>query len=141
MTTDHVTQSAQSARYSGTFTLDSWEQDDEQPADGLTRSRARLTKTFSGDLTGTSRTEILIAALDSGTRSYCGYEQFTGTVAGREGSLVLRHAAEGDADGAWMTWQVVPGSGRGDLTGASGEGQIDRREDGSHTYWLELSLG
>lgn len=132
--------SDQTTRYTGMFTLDSWDQQDGAPRDGLTRSRATLTKTFSGDLTGTSHAEILLAVIDDGSRSYCGFEQFSGSVAGHSGYFVLRHAAEGNADGGWMTWQVLPGSGRGDLAGVRGEGQITRHDDGSHTYWLDLSF-
>ena len=40
-----------------------------------------------------------------------------------------------------MTWTVLPGSGTGELAGVRGEGQITRHEDGSHTYWLELTAG
>jgi hypothetical protein len=136
MTTDEAT------RHAGTFTLDSWDQHDEEPVDGLTRSRAVLTKTFGGDLTGTSRTEILMVSLGGTPSSYCGFEQYTGAVAGRSGSFVLRHAAGNDpVTGPWMTWQVVDGSGTGELTGIRGEGQITRRDDGTHTYWLDLSGG
>jgi hypothetical protein len=133
-------------RYAGSFTLDSWDQHDEPPADGLRRSRALVSKTFGGDLVGTSRTELLLAIVEGGPSSYCGFEQFTGTVAGRSGSFVLRHAAEAaavarpGADGSWLTWQVLAGSGRGELAGVQGEGQITRHNDGSHTYWLDLSL-
>lgn len=138
MTTEST--SPQATRYAGSFTIDSWDQDDETPTDGLARSRAQVAKTFSGDVVGTSVTKLLIAIIDGGPSSYCGFEQFTGTVAGRSGSFVLRHAAEGDATGGWMTWQVLAGSGRGELSGVRGEGQIDRHADGSHTYWLELTL-
>jgi hypothetical protein len=133
MTTDRTT------RYAGSFTLDSWDQHDGDPTDGVTRSRAVLTKTFSGDLVGTSRTEILLATVADGPSSYCGFEQFTGTVAGRAGSFVLRHTAEGGPDGAWMTWQVLAGSGRGELADVRGEGQITRLDDGTHTYWLDVT--
>ena len=127
-------------RYAGSFTVDSWEQVDDEPQDGFSTSPVTLTKTFAGDLTGTSRARIVIAATDSGSRAYAGFEQVTGTVAGRTGSFVLRHMAEGDAGGGWMTWNVVRGSGTGDLAGVRGEGQITRHDDGSHTYWLELAF-
>jgi hypothetical protein len=139
---DMTTDQDQATRYVGTFTLDSWDQHDEEPVDGFTRARAVLTKTFSGDLAGTSRTEILMASIDGTPSAYCGFEQFTGAVAGRTGSFVLRHAAGNDpVSGPWLTWQVVEGSGRGELGGVRGEGQITRQDDGTHTYWLELATG
>jgi hypothetical protein len=128
------------SRFEGTFVIDSWDQQDGEPSPGLARAHARVAKTFSGDLSGTSRTELMMAGTDGGSRSYCGFEQVTGTVAGLTGTFVLRHAAEGDAEGGWMTWTVLPGSGTGELAGVRGEGQITRHDDGSHTYWLDLSV-
>jgi len=135
MTTDATT------RLSGTFTLDAWDQQDDEPgADGLTVGRALVTKTFDGDLVGTSWARLVLVGTTSGSRAYSGFEQVTGTVAGRTGTFVLRHAAEGDATGGWMTWTVLPGSGTGELAGVRGEGQITRHDDGSHSYWLDLTL-
>jgi hypothetical protein len=125
----------------GTFTLDRWDQQDDDPAAGTTFGHARVTKTFSGDLVGTSTAQLLLIGIESGVRAYCGFEQVIGTVAERSGTFLLRHTAEGDAHGGWMTWQVVPGSGTGGLAGVSGEGKIDRLPDGSHNYTLTLTFG
>jgi Protein of unknown function (DUF3224) len=145
MTTDATTQTGPSAssrtRYEGALTTDAWDQQDDEPRYGFTLARAEVAKTFSGALVGTSRAVLQLVGVDSGTRAYTGFEQFVGTLDGRAGTFVLRHAAEADATGAWMTWTVLPGSGTGELTGLRGEGQIDRHDDGSHTYWLELALG
>jgi len=141
MTTDKMTDNAIGNRLTGSFTLDSWEQKVVDDRDGSPIARAHLTKTFTGDLTGTSSADILLAGGEGGARAYCGFERITGTVAGRTGSVVLRHNAQGDADSAWMTWQVLPGSGSGELAGVTGEGQITRHDDGSHSYWLELAFG
>jgi len=127
-------------RYSGSFTLDSWEQDDDAPDGALSTSRVLATKTFSGDVTGTSRTRLILAAAGPGTLSYAGFEHLTATVAGRSGTLALRHAAEAGTSGSWLTWTVLPGSGTGGLAGAGGEGQIERHDDGTHTFWLDLAL-
>jgi len=121
----------------GSFTIDAWDQQDQQD---LPWAPARVTKTFSGGLTGTGTAELLLLGTESGSRAYCGFEQISGTTAGRTGSFVLRHTAEADAAGQWMTWTVVPGSGTGELAGVRGEGQITRHDDGSHTYRLDLTL-
>jgi hypothetical protein len=136
MTTD-----ATATRVTGTFTLDSWIQDDVDVRDSTTIATAHVTKTFSGDLVGTSTADLLLAVADPGSRAYCGFERVSGTVCARTGSFVLRHAAEGDSTGGWLTWQVLPGSGSGDLAGVTGEGQIDRDDGGHHTYWLDLLFG
>ena len=131
---------AAGTRFSGTFILDSWDQQDDAPRDGSVLSHVRLAKTLSGDLVGTSTADLLLIGTDSGSRAYCGFERLTGAVAGRTGSFMLRHAAEGDAAGGWMTWQVMIGSGTDELTGVRGEGQIVRHEDGGHSYTLDLSF-
>jgi hypothetical protein len=130
-----------STRITGGFTLDSWDQQDIDVRDGTGIAKAHVTKTFSGDLVGTSSADLLLAVADGGSRAYCGFERITGTVSGRAGSFVLRHAAEGDAGGGWLTWQILPGSGSGDLTGVTGEGQIDKDEAGNHTFWLDVEFG
>jgi len=128
-------------RVTGSLTIDSWDQDDDAPADGVTRSRARIAKTFRGGVEGTSRTDLLLAVADAGAMTYCGFEQLTATIGDRAGMLLLRHAAEAGAGVLWMTWTVIPDAGTGDLATATGEGQIERHDDGSHTFWLDLSFG
>jgi len=129
----------------GSFTIDAWDQQDrpareDKPDVGHSWATARVTKTFGGGLTGSSTAELMLLGTASGARAYCGFEQVSGTVAGRTGTFVLRHAAEADGAGQWMTWTVVPGSGTGELADVRGEGQITRHDDGSHTYRLDLTL-
>lgn len=87
---------------------------------------------------GTSIADLLLAGADGGSRAYCDVARITGTMAGRTGSFVLRHAAEGDAGAGWLTWQVCRGAGGGGLSGVTELGQIAKDEDGSHTFWLDL---
>jgi hypothetical protein len=141
MTSDRETDPSTRRRITGTFTLDSWDQADVDVRDGTGIAKAHVTKTFSGDLVGTSTADLLLAGADGGSRAYCGFERITGTVGGRTGSFVLRHAAEGDATGGWLTWQILAGSGSSELGGITGEGQIDQDEDGNHTFWLDVDLG
>ncbi|MBM0225305.1 DUF3224 domain-containing protein [Micromonospora sp. ATA51] len=47
-------------RAEGSFTLDSWDQEAYDEADGAVLAEARITKTFTGDLTGASTTRILM---------------------------------------------------------------------------------
>jgi uncharacterized protein DUF3224 len=129
---------------SGTFEIDSW--NDETYDDGVDAklSRAHLTKIFAGDLVGTSIVDMLAVSVPAeGSEEYQGAayvaaERFTGSVHGHAGGFVLVHAASA-AHG--MTVAVVPGSASGDLTGLTGELVINRHEDGSHTYTFEYELG
>jgi len=126
----------------GTFTVDSWS--DETYDDGVDAKlgRARLTKTFAGDLVGTSSVEMLAVSLPgSGGEfegaAYVAVERFTGSVHGRAGGFVLIHRAAADG----MKVSVVAGSGSGELASVTGEIAISKHADGSHTYTFDYELG
>ena len=54
----------------GTFTLDRWDQQDDDPAAGTTFGHARVTKTFSGDLVGTSTAQLVLIGLESDVHAW-----------------------------------------------------------------------
>jgi hypothetical protein len=126
----------------GTFEIDSWS--DETYDDGVDAklSRAQLTKIFAGDLVGTSVVHMLAVSVPAeGSEefqgaAYVATERFTGSLHGREGGFVLVHTASAPHG---MTVAVVPGSASGELAGLTGELEITKHEDGSHTYLARLS--
>ncbi|SBT38527.1 DUF3224 domain-containing protein [Micromonospora auratinigra] len=130
------------ARAEGDFALDSWDQEAYDEAEGAVLAEARIGKTFTGDLAGTSTTRILMCRAQVETSAaYGGFERFTGTLAGRRGSFVLRHEATAHAEeGSSLSWTVVPDSGTGELRGLRGDGQILQDPDGAHRYVLTYEL-
>lgn len=126
-------------RAEGTFNLDRF--DNEAPYDdweGVQLARAHISKTFQGDLAGSSETDI-ITVVTQVPAAYAGIERFQGTLHGRKGSFVLQHNA-GGAGSPWLTWKIVETSGTGELSGIRGEGQIIIGPDGGHSYTLEYEL-
>lgn len=119
---------------SGTFQVDSWKEDPYDEAEGAKLSRASLTKTFQGDLDGTSTAELVVAVAREGSRAYVGIERISGRMNGREGSFVVQHNATGTRGDDQATLTVVPDSGTGEFTGLSGTITICAADDGSHTY-------
>lgn len=126
----------------GSFEIGEWDDEtfDEHP--GAKLGRVRLTKTFTGDMVGTS--EVHMLAVSTPTEkdefqgaAYVAVERVTGSVHGRDGGFVLTHIA-GEAHG--MKVAVVPGSGIGELSGITGEVVITRHEDGAHTYTFDYQL-
>lgn len=116
-----------------------WEDLGQEAAGPNTIGRARITKTFTGDLVGTSVTEIQTVGTTEGPRAYVGVERVEGALHGRKGGFVLTHIA-GVVDGEpWMKWQIVPTSGTGELEGITGEGQIVSN-DAAHTFTLDYDL-
>ena len=125
----------------GTFEMTRWDAESYDEQEGATLSRAQAAKTFEGGIEGTSTLQLLMANAQQGSAGYVGHERITGSVDGRSGSFVLQHAAVGSSTGGTMSVAVVPDSGTGELAGVSGELQIDRHEDGSHSYVFDYELG
>ena len=126
---------------SATFDIDSW---DEQPwEDGLGArlTRARVTKTYHGEIEGTSVGELLMAyAEDTASRAYVGFERITGRVGERIGSFVLHHTATASGAGHAVSWSIVPDTGTGGLEGIRGEAQIVVLPKGGHSITLDYDL-
>jgi hypothetical protein len=124
----------------GTFDLDRF--DDQPPhddRDGVKLARAHISKTFHGDLIGTSEADI-IAVHTEHPAAYVGIERFDGTLHGRKGGFVLQHNAGGTNGVPWMTWKIVESTGTGELAGIRGEGQVVIGPDGGHSYTLDYEL-
>lgn len=116
-----------------------WEDLGEEPFGPNTIGRARITKTFTGDLVGTSVTEIQTVGTTEGPRAYVGVERVEAALHGRKGGFILTHIA-GATDGEpWMRWEIVPTSGTGELEGITGQGQIVNT-DGAHAFTLDYDL-
>ena len=124
------------------FTVDSMDDEELVEQDpGIRYARARLAKTFHGDLNGRSTVEMLSARAESGSAGYVALERIEGSLHGRTGSFALLHIATMSGDGQWGRWLICPGSGAGELAGISGEGRIDIAPDGAHTFHLDYELG
>ena len=105
--------------------------------------RMTIDKSFSGDLEGTSKGEMLTGGTEStGAMAYVALERVTGKLTGRSGSFVLMHNAsmlKSDPGSGTMQVMVVPLSGTEELTGLSGKITITI-EGGKHNYDLEYEL-
>ncbi|MEK2490033.1 DUF3224 domain-containing protein [Kitasatospora purpeofusca] len=128
-------------RASGAFEVTAFEPEeaDEQP--GATLGRVRITKEFTGGLTGASVVRML-SVMDGagGPAAYVAVERFTGALDGRQGSFVLQHSAPG-SHGERLAIRVVAGTGAGELAGITGVFELEVDEEGRHTYVLEYELG
>ncbi|HEY2207093.1 MAG TPA: DUF3224 domain-containing protein [Pseudonocardia sp.] len=126
----------------GTFEITRWDEAPYDKAEGATLGRVTVGKTFRGALSGSSAAELLTATADvPGSAAYVGIERFTGTLDGRAGTFVLRHAAMMSGDGGDMTVVVLPDSGADELRTLRGELDITRHPDGTHSYALHYRLG
>jgi hypothetical protein len=92
------------------------------PSRGVTTAKVRFA--YTGNVSGTGAVTYLFAYRDSkaGHADIVGYERFTGTIGGHEGTCVFRHTGS-YADGAVSDHvEVLPGlgtDGLADLTGSA----------------------
>jgi len=102
--------------------------------------RLSIDKTFSGDLTGTSKGQMVGAfTAVEGSAGYVALERVTGTLNGRKGSFILQHSGSMSKGTQNIIVTVVPDSGTEELTGLAGTMQIII-EGKKHSYLFEYTL-
>ena len=105
--------------------------------EGGQMSRTRFFKTFTGELSGTSVVEAIMAGLsNNGPMVYVAIERFDCTLRGRKGTFVLTHSATSHGSEQTGLWTIVAGSGTGELAGLRGHGEILPNHDFVLTYEL-----
>jgi uncharacterized protein DUF3224 len=124
---------------SAPFTNDRYDDEPYREGEGVELSQVHISRTFSGDLEGSSTAELLIAKSEGGG-GYTGHDLIEGRLGGKSGSFVFQHGGLISPDGVSNTGTIVPGSGSGDLEGISGEGTMLADEEGNHTLTLEYEL-
>lgn len=112
-----------------TFKIDQW---DQTPIGDPQAGRATVKKTFNGDLEGTSTAELVLWKAPDGTAAYVALEWIDARLANRAGTFVLMHAATADANRQRGNWEIVSGSGTGELRGIHGRGEYRHDAEGAH---------
>jgi hypothetical protein len=106
-----------------TFEVKSWNEKPYNEIEGGPKlTRASVTKSFHGDIEGHGAVEYLMMYRDNGTASFVGLERVVGRIGDRSGTFVLQHVGTFESGAAKVIWEVVPGSGTGDLRGLRGAG-------------------
>jgi hypothetical protein len=109
-------------------------QDDHNPA-----GRMYINKVYSGDLQGQGNGQMLSKRTESGASAYSAVEEFEGTIDGKTGSFTLIHNGYMSQSEQKLTIIILPGSGKGELTGVTGTMDIIQ-DNGSHQYVLSYEL-
>jgi hypothetical protein len=109
-----------------TFQIEGWDEDEiMSTSDGAKVTRAKVSRSFEGDIEGTGTVEWLMAYDEGGSATFVGVERIVGSIGGKTGTIVLRHVGAFDGQMAKADLLVVPGSGTGELRGARGEGSFE----------------
>lgn len=135
---DRTEEPPMSRTLEASFEITAWEETDLVDEDGVRVYRTDVGKSFSGDIEGTSEAWLVMTTTSAGPAAYTGLEVLDVNIGERSGTFVLKHDAVATDDGPDATWVVVPGSGTGDLRDLAGTAEIERHDDGSHTFTLTL---
>jgi hypothetical protein len=103
--------------------------------------RFELAKTFHGDLEGRGA-GVMLSGGDpaSGAAGYVAIETVSGRLGERGGSFALQQFGTLRDGAQTLHYEVVPGSGQGELEGISGTFRLTIEPDGTHRYELEYEL-
>ncbi|MER7486474.1 DUF3224 domain-containing protein [Streptomyces sp. NPDC126497] len=129
----------------GHFTFADWREDPVTGEDGLPRlAHATVTNAFSGGIEAEATTcDYTITHLADGTGTFAGMELVAGRVDGRAGTFVLEERGRFGSDGTvHCAFEVVEGSGTGELTGLRGTGGFTHRHGETKVaYTFAYGLG
>jgi hypothetical protein len=105
---------------SAPFTITTFDRHEDRTLPGEPEvGQVSIGKTFTGDVEGTSVTTMIATRPDDGA-GYVAMEQFTGSIAGRTGSVIFQHGGTEEHGATTQFGDVVPGTGRGGLAGLRG---------------------
>ncbi len=104
-------------------------------------NRFEFAKRFHGDLDGTG-TGVMLSCGDpqGGMAGYVAIETVRGRLAAREGGFALQQFGTMRAGSRTLHYEVVPGSGTGELHDIAGRFHLTIDEAGTHHYELEYDL-
>ena len=123
------------------FTIKSWDEKPYSEAKDLPKlTRAAVSKTFAGDISGDGHVEYLMMYRSDGSATFVGLERVVGQIAGKGGSFVLQRTGVFENGMAKESFFVVPGSGTGDLRNLRGEGTSAVGHGMEHPFTMTWEL-
>ncbi|MFE1790166.1 DUF3224 domain-containing protein [Streptomyces sp. NPDC059525] len=131
-------------RTTGLFTFADWQERTISP-DGVRPklAHASVVNSFSGGIDAAGTTcEYTIAYVTEKTGTFTGMELLAGRLDGREGGFAVEERGSFAEDGSVRCeFEVVPGSGTGELTGLRGTGGfVARHGEPSVPYTFDYDL-
>lgn len=128
-------------RATGEFSITSWDENTYQDIEGGGKlTRAAVTGSFGGDVTGTGDFQWLMCYRPDGSANFVGLQRIEGALDGRSGSFVVESVGAFDGARAAGTWRVLPGSGTGELTDLRGDGGFDAPMGSTASFHLNYQV-
>lgn len=123
------------------FAITNW---DEKPysegKDQPKLTRARVTKTYTGDIEAEGEVEYLMMYRSDGTATFVGLERIVGRLGGKSGSFVLQRTGVFESGQAKESYSAIPGSATGELQGLKADGKSAVGHGMEHPITLSYEL-
>jgi hypothetical protein len=130
-----------STRVVATLELKNW---DERPFEEMTGgsklTRASVTQSVAGDITGEASSESIMYYREDGTATYTGLQRFVGNIGDLAGSFVVQATGTYNGDEARTDIEIIPGSGTDDLSGLQGQGTFVAPHGPTGTLTLDYDI-
>ena len=102
-------------------------------------NRTKAAFSYSAGMIGTSQVEYLLRYRADGTGDFTGWEEFTGTFAGKSGSILFRHEGLFFAHSVETDIISVPGSGTGDLANLEAKAHVSMSGTSGYTMTMQYT--
>ena len=109
-----------------TFCISHWDEETTRVfPNGAKLTRAEVTQTYDGDMSGSSTVEYVMAHTPAGSVKFIGLEILTGTIGGRSGSVLIQHDGVFAGSVARSSWYFVEDTGTDELISLRGSGTYE----------------
>ena len=113
---------------------------DVESVDGIKFARKSIDKVFLGELSATSKGEMLNALSPKpGSAGYVAIELVTGELNGKKGSFALQHFGTMSSENLNLILEVIPDSGTNELKNLKGNMSLNT-ENEQHSYTFEYQF-
>jgi hypothetical protein len=121
-------------------TVASWDENAYDEAEGTPKTvKASIKYSYDGDITGDSAAEMLMVYVGE-EAEYVGLERVSATIDGRKGTFVVSAVGGFKGGVASSSWNVVTGSGTGELEGLTGTGTFEAPSGSKANVTFEYEL-
>lgn len=125
----------------GRFEVTAWTEEPVTDLEGTVKvTTARVAQRFSEAIEADTVADMVMTYRPDATAEFVGHHRVLGHIGERSGSFVLRAAGSYDGSEAITNFEVIEGSGTGELTGIRGLGSASAGHGSTGSYRFELDL-
>jgi len=118
------------AQATGTYGIEAWDEKtwdgkDRKAQPGVKLTHAKIRQDFHGDIEGSAEIQLVMSYREDESATFVGLQYMSGRIGERIGTFVIKVDGMFEKGVAKSTWEIISGSGTGDLRGIRGEGTTE----------------